>query len=187
MWGPVAWLLLLLLASFTGRTCFRTLVPEPKPTRHTHTHTHPHACTRVHTYTFPFLCSELRNRPPSRISSCYQCPQESHQSSSVSCPFPAPGQVSRSGLPDHLSQKAGAASGERDVVIQYRWPGRWNWWGPFHPFVEIPSPTPWASELLTGAAADSGLSWFPQSSGCRKPDVQRMDRVFLSPPLHMMA
>ena len=54
-------------------------------------------------------------------------------------------------------------------------------------FVEIPSPTPWASELLTGAAADSGLSWFPQSSGCRMPDVQRMDRVFLSPPLSMMA
>lgn len=135
MWGPAAWLLLLLLlASFTGRTCFRTLVPEPKPTRHTHTHTSTRMYTRAHIH-IPFLYSELRNRLPSCLSSCYQGPQESHWSSSVSCPFPAPGQVSGSGLPDHLSQKAGAASEGRDVVIQYRWPGRWNWWGPFCPRV----------------------------------------------------
>ena len=83
MWGPVAWLLLLLLASFTGRTCFRTLVPEPKPTRHTHTH----ASTRVHTYTFPFLCSELRNRPPSRISSCYSALRRATRALLFHAPF----------------------------------------------------------------------------------------------------
>lgn len=72
MWGPAAWLLLLLLlASFTGRTCFRTLVPEPKLTRHTHTHTSTRMHTRAHIH-IPFLYSELRNRPPSRLSSCYQ-------------------------------------------------------------------------------------------------------------------
>lgn len=100
----------------------------------THTHTSTRMYTRAHIH-IPFLYSELRNRLPSCLSSCYQGPQESHWSSSVSCPFPAPGQVSGSGLPDHLSQKAGAASEGRDVVIQYRWPGRWNWWGPFCPRV----------------------------------------------------
>lgn len=89
MWGPEAWLLLLLLASSTGRLAWAagTLAAEPT-LAHTHTPTHTHTLTL-----FPLTLDPLH---PSH--------QKSQSSSSALCPLLAPGQVTMSGVPECLCQ-----------------------------------------------------------------------------------
>lgn len=71
MWGPEAWLLLLLLASSTGRLAWATGTLASAPTL---------ACTRVHTraHTASFLWLDLSRQ---------QCPRKSQSSCPALCPL----------------------------------------------------------------------------------------------------
>lgn len=57
---------------------------------------------------------------------------------------------------------------------------------PGFPEGSLALPLPWAPGLLCGSGADSGLSWSHQSLGCRKPGVQGVAGVFISPFLLFM-
>lgn len=119
MWGPEAWLLLLLLASSTGRLAWATGTLASAPTL---------VYTRVHTHTHSLF--PLTGPQPPAVP-----PKESEQLSCFVSP-PASGQVTMSGVPDCLCQslaEAGAASGGPDQVVECRWAGRWDRGNPSTP------------------------------------------------------